>query len=121
MDRIGCVHVDPADIPAFRGATGRDRIERPTGEERQFDVPGEDVERCEPALPGDTIKRRIPPHRFLHTGHGTADDVVELSANGLCPIGHRGDVRLHGSVTIPLRDLRIAPREPFSGWSCTHL
>src|SRR5207248_818596 len=74
-------------------------------------VAREDVERYEPALTLDSVERRVPFHGFAHSGSTAHDERVEALSYVALPARHRGDVSLHRSVAVRLRDLRIATRK----------
>src|SRR3990170_3713125 len=69
------VDVDPARVLAR--ASGWNGSQRRASEEGHLDVPGEDMERQEPTLALDAVKRRVPLHGLAHAGHVPHDERVE--------------------------------------------
>src|SRR5690606_40002524 len=86
----------------------RERVEVGAAEEAHLDVPSEHVEAEKPALPLDSVERRVPLHRLAHAGHGLLDQPVELAPRLALPSRHRRDIGLHRRVTLALGDLRVA-------------
>jgi len=65
----------------------------------------------EPALALDSIERRVPLDSFAHVGDGAHDERIEAAPDVAFPPRHGGDISLHGSVAVGLRDLRVAACE----------
>src|SRR5688572_16917971 len=93
------------------GLPGRNRTQRGAAEESHFHVLREAMPAEEPALALDAIERRVPFDRLVHATDGALDECIEAAADVAFPTGHRGDVRLHGSVAVRLRNLRVAARK----------
>src|SRR5687768_1191841 len=83
------VDVEIARFRIFAGA-GWNRSQRCAAEEGHFHVAREDVERHEPALTLEAVKRCIPLHRFAHLRHLAFDERVEALTNVALPTRHRG-------------------------------
>src|SRR5688500_9234691 len=110
VELVAFVDMEVAGVLILAGF-GRDRSQRRAAEEDQLEVAGEGVERQEPALAFDAVKRRIPLHGFAHAGYGPHDERIEALSAVALPARQRGDVRPHRGATLRLRDLRVAPRE----------
>ena len=83
----------------------------------------EDVHAHEPTLSLDAPPRRVPPHRLPHIRHAPHDERFEPPPDVALPPRHGRDVRLHRSVAVPPRNLRIAAREKHrrcDGIPCGH-
>src|SRR5690606_3105052 len=64
-----------------------------------------------PTLAFEAVEGRVPADRLAHAGHDTADEGIELFPHLPLPARHGCNVRLHGPVSVALRDLRVAPRK----------
>ena len=107
VERVAFVDVDPARVLILAGA-GRHRLQRSAFEESHLHIFCEAMDVEKPALALDAVKRRVPLHGFAHVGNVARDKCVETLPEIALPAGHRGDVRLHWSIAVGLRDLRIA-------------
>src|SRR5215510_11304337 len=120
VELVAFVDVDVAHVLVLAGA-GRDRPQRRATEESHLDVASEHVERQEPALALDAVKWRVPLHGLAHVGHAAHDERVEALPEVALPARHCGDVRLHRSFAVRLRDLRVAAREEDDLLALSHL
>src|SRR5436309_5010518 len=78
VELVVLMDVEVARVLAL-GLAGGDRTQRRAAEESHFDVVREAMEAEEPALPLDSVKRRVPFDCLAHAGDGAHGERVEAA------------------------------------------
>src|SRR4030095_9540981 len=110
VERVVLADVDVAHFLVL-GRARRNRTQRGAAEERHLHILREGVKAEEPALTFDSVEGRVPFDRLTHAGDVRNNERVKSAPDVAFPTRYGRDVRLHGSVTVGLRDLRVAAGE----------